>query len=251
MIWGQVKYGKKKFSEGISMKQQLFSTLVCLTLLIFGSSGSHAQEVKPTENEAVFNVVVTSKNGKPRQGEVISLVSRKSKKSFEGTTNPDGKCTLTIPSNDKYDIYYRFFSQQVRYHDIDVPGGDHHMTYTFSMKYDPPKVYTLKNVFFDTGKATLRKESYAALNELAEALKLKPTMVIEIAGHTDNVGTAEANQQLSEGRANAVREYLLRNGIAPNRVIAKGYGESQPVADNSNEDGRQQNRRTEVRIINE
>ncbi len=233
------------------MKFQFPPLLGFIALISFWSVGSHAQEPKPSENESVFNVVVTSKSGKPRQGEIISLIGQKSKKSFQGTTNTDGKCTITIPSNDKYDIYYKYFSQQVRYRDIDVPGGDHLMTYTFSMKYDPPKILTLKNVFFDTGKTTLRKESNAALDELAEVLKLKPALVIEIAGHTDNVGTTEANLVLSAGRANAVRDYLLKNGIAANRVRATGYGESQPVADNSTEDGRQQNRRTEVRIIND
>ncbi|MEI7662347.1 MAG: OmpA family protein [Bacteroidota bacterium] len=227
------------------------SALVFFFLLCFPPPGIKAQEIKPTDNEAVFNVAATSKSGKPRQGEIISLVSQKSKKSYQGITNPEGKCTILIPSGDKYDIYYKYFSQQVRYHDIDVPGGDHRMTYAFSMKYDPPKKFTLKNVFFDTGKAGLRKESNAALDELAEALKLKPSMVIEIAGHTDNAGTAEANQELSAGRAKAVRDYLLLRGIGAGRVIAKGYGETQPVADNSTEDGRQQNRRTEVRIINE
>ncbi len=233
------------------MKFQFPSLLGFFALISLWSFGSYAQEPKTSENESIFNVVVTSKSGKPRQGEIISLISQKSKKSFQGTTNADGKCTITIPSNDKYDIFYKYFSQQVRYRDIDVPGGDHRMTYTFSMKYDPPKILTLKNVFFDTGKTTLRKESNAALDELSEVLKLKPAMVIEIAGHTDNVGTTEANLVLSAGRANAVRDYLLKNGIAATRVRATGYGESQPVADNSTEDGRQQNRRTEVRIIND
>jgi len=233
----------------MKMTKHICYTLVCILLLVVGPGESKGQEVKPSENDAVFNVEVTSKSGKPRQGEVISLVSRKTKKSFPGTTNPEGKCVITIPSNDKYDIYYQYFSQQVRYRDIEVPGGDHRMTFTFTMKYDPPKVYTLKNVFFDTGKSTLRKESNTALNELAEVLKLKPAMVIEIAGHTDNVGTAETNLQLSTGRANAVRNFLLQSGISSSRIVAKGYGETQPVADNSTDEGRQQNRRTEVRII--
>jgi len=233
-----------------TMKLQLRFIFI-LAAWLFLTVGVYAQEVKLSENDAVFNVVVTSKSGKPRQGEVISLNSRKTKKSFLGTTTPDGKCTIIIPSADKYDIYYKYFSQQVRYRDIEVPGGDHRMIYTFTMKYDPPRVFALKNVFFDTGKSTLRKESNTALDELAEALKTKPSMVIEIAGHTDDVGTSESNLQLSEGRANEVRKYLIKSGISPGRVVAKGYGESQAVADNSTEDGRQQNRRTEVRIISD
>ena len=77
------------------------------------------------------------------------------------------------------------------------------------------------------------------------------SLVIEIAGHTDDVGAAEANQTLSEDRANTVRDYLLKKGIALERVTAKGYGDTQPVADNSTAGGKQKNRRTEVRIISE
>ena len=106
-------------------------------------------------------------------------------------------------------------------------------------------------MFFDSGKAILKKESYAALNELYDALKMKPAMVIEIAGHTDNVGSKEANQLLSEQRAVSVRAYLIRKGIAANRIQAKGYGDTEPVAYNDSSEGRQQNRRTEVRIISE
>jgi len=228
----------------------LFPFLAFIAWFIYPPSAG-AQQARPSETEAVFNVVATSKSGKPRQGEIITLTGQKSKKSFTGTTNAEGKCTIVIPSSEKYDIYYKYFSQQVRYRDIEVPGGDHRMTYTFTMKYDPPRQFTLKNVFFDTGKSTLKPESDAALKELAEALKSKPTLVIEIAGHTDNVGTPESNMELSSGRANAVRNYLIKNGIGASRVRAAGYGETQPVADNSTDEGRQQNRRTEVKIISD
>ena len=74
-------------------------------------------------------------------------------------------------------------------------------------------------------------------------------MVIEISGHTDNVGDETGNQRLSESRAKIVRAYLLKNGIDPERVKAVGHGESQPIAPNSTEEGKQKNRRTEVRIL--
>ena len=125
------------------------------------------------------------------------------------------------------------------------------ITSTLTIKIQPPKTYTLKNVFFDTGKATLKKESYKALNDLVKVMELKNTLVIEIAGHTDNVGSYESNIKLSQDRANAVRNYLIKNNISNERIFAKGYGYTQPVADNSTEKGRQQNRRTEVRIIKE
>ena len=87
--------------------------------------------------------------------------------------------------------------------------------------------------------------------DLVEVMKLKKTLVIEIAGHTDNVGSLESNQTLSANRAKSVRNYLIGKGISSSRVTAKGYGETEPVANNMTDEGRQKNRRTEVRIISE
>ena len=218
--------------------------------VIFLSVIAGAQE-KSGSNEAIFNFTVTSKSGKPRQGELIMLKSQKTKRVYKGSTGADGKCSVTIPPSDNYTIYYKLFADTVKYKQIDVPGEDHRVVYTLILKYDPPKTYTLKNVFFETGLSSLKKESFPALNDLVDALKSKPSLNIEIAGHTDNVGNSEANQKLSTDRANAVRDYLIKHGVEPNRVIAKGYGQTQPVADNDSPEGRQQNRRTEVRIISE
>ena len=231
----------------MSLKKSYYISLVVILFAGF----THAQEKTTPGNDAVFNFTVTSKSGNPRQGEVIILKSHKTRKTYTGSTGTDGKCTVTIPLSDSYGVYYKLYGDTVKNRDIDVPGGDHLVTYSFTLKYDPPKVYTLKNVFFETGLSSLRKESFTALNELVAALKAKTNLVIEIAGHTDNVGTSESNQKLSTDRANAVRDYLIKHGIESKRVIAKGYGETQPVASNETPDGRQQNRRTEVRIISE
>jgi OmpA-OmpF porin, OOP family len=99
---------------------------------------------------------------------------------------------------------------------------------------------------FDTGKATIKPDSNAILDDVASALTTAPALRLEVAGHTDNVGTAEANQKLSEDRARAVVAALVARGIAAPRLSAKGYGQSSPVADNRSEDGRAQNRRVEL-----
>jgi outer membrane protein OmpA-like peptidoglycan-associated protein len=106
----------------------------------------------------------------------------------------------------------------------------------------------LNNLFFDFSKATIRPESYPELARLIEVMKNNPKMEIEIAGHTDAVGTADRNRQLSLARATAVAEYLAGNGIATDRVTVKGYGATRPIASNSSDAGRQQNRRVEVVI---
>jgi len=107
----------------------------------------------------------------------------------------------------------------------------------------------LKNIFFDSGKSTIRLESTAELLKLVDLLKKNPTIRIEIAGHTDNIGDEALNQKLSEERAKNVVTFLTTYGIASTRLVAKGYGSSQPVAPNTTEEGRQQNRRTEVKIL--
>jgi len=229
-----------------------FCKLLCLFIAMsLISIKSMAQEKSAPGNDAVFNFTVTSKSGKPRQGELILLKSKKTRKVYQGSTGTDGKCSVTIPPSDAYTIYYKLFADTVKYKEIDVPGEDHKVTYTLTLKYDPPKVYTLKNVFFETGLSAIKKESWPALDELVSAMKSKPALCIEIAGHTDNVGKPDANQKLSEDRANAVRAYLIKHSIEAKRVSAKGYGETQPVADNDTPEGRQQNRRTEVRITSE
>ena len=108
---------------------------------------------------------------------------------------------------------------------------------------------TLKNVFFQTGKYTLLDISIVELDKVVEMMQHHPTLRIELGGHTDNVGNAAANQKLSEQRAKAVYDYLVQHGIAAGRLSYKGYGQTQPVADNSTADGRRQNRRTVFTII--
>ncbi|MCF8297913.1 MAG: OmpA family protein [Saprospiraceae bacterium] len=107
----------------------------------------------------------------------------------------------------------------------------------------------LKNIFFDTGKSTLRKESTSELERLQKLMEDVPTLKIEISGHTDNVGSETMNQGLSEKRAKAVVDYLIGKGIDQARLTYKGFGFAQPIATNDTEEGRQQNRRTEFKIV--
>ena len=111
--------------------------------------------------------------------------------------------------------------------------------------------YTLENVYFDSKKHELLPESYGAFTSLIRAMEVNHRMKIEIAGHTDNVGDEESNLELSQKRQNSLMDYLISRGIASDRLIAKGYGEAQPIASNDTEEGRAKNRRTEVRVIEE
>jgi outer membrane protein OmpA-like peptidoglycan-associated protein len=104
-------------------------------------------------------------------------------------------------------------------------------------------------VFFDENDINLRRESGADLDRLVAFLTINSDIRIEVAGHTDNTGDAEANRAISEQRAQAVKSYLVGNRIDADRIKVSGYGSSQPIADNNSEEGRAMNRRVEVRII--
>ncbi|HTF02956.1 MAG TPA: OmpA family protein, partial [Bacteroidia bacterium] len=105
------------------------------------------------------------------------------------------------------------------------------------------------NVFFDYNKATLKPESFLELDRVVKLLSDNPSMRIELSGHTDNTGTEEYNQKLSEDRAKSCVDYLISKGIKADRLEFKGYGEMKPIDTNESEQGRQNNRRTEFKII--
>jgi outer membrane protein OmpA-like peptidoglycan-associated protein len=105
--------------------------------------------------------------------------------------------------------------------------------------------FVLEGINFRTGSAELTEDSYTKLDEVYEQLDKYNDRKYEIAGHTDNTATDKINIKLSLDRANTVREYLVNRGIAPGRLVAKGYGSSRPKADNKTAAGRSINRRIE------
>lgn len=108
---------------------------------------------------------------------------------------------------------------------------------------------TLENVEFDTNSSTLRQNSYTELKALVALMSESNNIKIGIYGHTDNVGSQEANLKLSNDRAATIYQYLLENGIEKERMIYKGFGENSPIFDNSTEEGREKNRRVEFVIL--
>ncbi len=111
------------------------------------------------------------------------------------------------------------------------------------------KIELKDKVFFDTAKASIKAESHSLLDEAAAVLKAHPEVKkIVIEGHTDNRGGAAKNQKLSEGRAQAVKAYLVGKGVEAGRLDAQGFGQTKPIADNATEKGRDANRRVEFMI---
>lgn len=112
------------------------------------------------------------------------------------------------------------------------------------------KTIELKGVTFEFNKTRLRPDAETILDLATAILAKYPDMQVEVAGHTDNIGSDEYNQKLSEGRAQSVKDYFVAKGIPDTQVSAKGYGESEPRDTNDTEEGRERNRRVELRILN-
>lgn len=231
--------------------RKLFTLLFSCTFFIAG-----AQE-KPVADSASkiapVDVVVTSMKGQPRKGEQILFRGEKTGKLIMGISPATGKFRIQLPPGDTYIVSVKSITDTTKYTKIIIPelAEDEFFTepYWVNIKFDPARSYRLDNVHFDTDKASLRPDSYTQLKELLEYLQRHEEINIEIAGHTDNVGSDAHNLKLSQDRANTIRTYLLSKGIKASRITAKGYGAGQPVADNGTDAGRQQNRRTEVRIL--
>ncbi len=142
-----------------------------------------------------------------------------------------------------------------------LSGGDARVELTISplkklekVRVEETGIVLLEQVFFDTGKATLRPGSPEVLDEVVSAIEqLRPGVggQVEVQGHTDSVGSDEGNLSLSQRRAEAVRTYLVDNGVDPDRLSARGYGEAKPKTTNRTPEGRQANRRVEFVFVSE
>jgi outer membrane protein OmpA-like peptidoglycan-associated protein len=109
----------------------------------------------------------------------------------------------------------------------------------------------LNNLIFSQGKATINPKSYPELDEVAQMMKENQRIIIQLEGHTDNVGSASANMKLSEDRVEAVKKYLTAQGISKNRVKTKAFGGTQPLKNEMTPEARAKNRRVEMRVLEE
>jgi outer membrane protein OmpA-like peptidoglycan-associated protein len=117
------------------------------------------------------------------------------------------------------------------------------------VKVTEKKLELLEKVYFDTSKTTIKPASLPLLDEVAQVLNGNPQVKkVVVEGHTDNTGAADFNTKLSQGRAESVRDYLVKKGVAADRIEAKGFGPTRPIADNKTAKGREANRRVEFVI---
>lgn len=173
------------------------------------------------------------------------------------SSNPeDGSFLLVLPLGKNYG----YFAERSGYfpvsNNLDLRNfqNDTNLTldiilYPIDFLVEKQKKVRLNNIFFDFDKYNLKPESYLELDRVVKILKDNPEFHIHIEGHTDSIGTAEYNLQLSRKRAEEVRNYLVSRGIEPERITIFGYGASMPVASNETEEGRALNRRVEIWFV--
>jgi outer membrane protein OmpA-like peptidoglycan-associated protein/tetratricopeptide (TPR) repeat protein len=210
-------------------------------------------EVKSSKLTLLKGVVSDAQSGKPL-GSSIDLINNEKDQvlaTFKSNSST-GKYLVTLPSGGNYGIAVRQEGYMFHSENFNIPDTLSFQEFVLDVKLKKIEVgnsVVLKNIFFDFDQSNIKAESINELNRLVKLLKDNPKVKVEISSHTDDIGSEDYNQKLSESRCKSVIDYIISKGITANRVIAKGYGETKPIAKNDTEEGRQNNRRTEFKIL--
>jgi len=209
-------------------------------------------DVRPAQTLWIEGIVYDSvtKKGLPSAVELADLATKEVLSRVQ--TDATGHYLITLPVGRDYAFNvnrkgYLFYSDNYSLKDH-IPDS----TYKKDIPLQPLQANAtviLRNIFFDVNKFELKPESFVELDNVVKLMKENPSVRISIIGHTDNTGKPEDNLKLSNNRARSVIEYLRLQGIEANRLSSKGAGEKEPIADNSTEEGRSKNRRTEMKVV--
>ena len=213
-------------------------------------------ESRPTVAICFKGRVSNAKDGQPVASDIrIIDLANGTTVANTSSDSKNGLYIVSLPAGKDYAFHvtangFLFHSQNVERNNEN--GNEQWQPVTVDIALHPIESgerIALRNVFFETGRWEILPESEYELAKVVDLLTKNPTLKIELGGHTDNVGRPEANQRLSEQRAKAVYDYLINKGIPSNRLSYKGYGETQPVATNDTDEGRRENRRTEIKVL--
>ena len=210
------------------------------------------EDLRPAKTLWVKGKVYDAKtnNGLPSSVELIDLATKNVISKLQ--TDEAGNYLVTLPIGKSYAFNvnrkgYLFYSEN--YH---LSADTKDSSFSVDIPLQPIVAnasIVLKNIFFDSKQTALKDESLAELDKVVQLMNDNPKLKVEIRGHTDNVGKPADNLKLSTGRAVSVVNYLSGKGIATPRLTFKGFGETKPIADNSTEEGRAKNRRTELVVV--
>jgi len=205
--------------------------------------------------------VVSCDPSKPLTAATVTITDAGNNTVFTKSLGADGRYSFTLEDYLQVKVKADATGFIGNSNDVALPADmeEEAMTYPdLCLQPEPPKVnetFVVENVYYDFDKADLKPESFPALDEIVRMLNTYSSMEIELSAHTDSKGTDKYNQKLSDARAKSVVAYLVSKGIDPNRLKSKGYGETMPIAPNTNDDGsdnpagREKNRRTEFKVL--
>jgi len=237
-----------------------------------GATAYFSYAAEGTSNEDIYQVALPKKMrplavstisgtlkdsyGLPIDAEIIIEDLETGKVVSELKSNPKtGEFFAVLPDNRKYSYYIKKEDYFPISNNIDLSNNkkvtidENLKLFTVAELTEKGVNLTLENIFFDTNKSTLKKESYAELNRVFALIKTN-NFKIELFGHTDNVGKNDYNLQLSQRRADAVRKYFIKKGISAADISALGKGEVEPIESNDSAEGKAKNRRVEIRFKN-
>lgn len=210
------------------------------------------EDIRPYKTLWVKGQVLDKKTSKglPSAVELIDMATKQIISKVQ--TDEQGNYLITLPVGKDYAFNvnrkgYLFYSDNFF---LSQPSTD--SVYQKNIPLQPIEANAsviLNNIFFDVNKFDIKPESQVELDKIVQLLNDNPTIKIQIAGHTDNVGKPAENLALSNNRAKTVVSYLINKRISPQRLSYKGFGETQPVAGNKTDEGRARNRRTEMKVI--
>lgn len=228
-------------------------------LILFCSISSNAQIVntlKSSEDSVLVNFIITDLDSVPIENARLVVTATDKSIVKEGVSDVSGKYYMLLPEGKSYNmVVYKFRTDFpiVELLTLTVEKGRYSFDQEIRIKLirDYARMFTLDNVYFDVNKSDIKPECTYAIDNLYNTLAMNPNMKIEIAGHTDSDGDAKDNLILSQHRSESVMNYLIKMGLDPKRVQAKGYGEYKPIAPNDSAPNKAMNRRTEIRVLDE
>jgi outer membrane protein OmpA-like peptidoglycan-associated protein len=220
--------------------------------LLFSHYSVGQTTLKPTEYDAVVVFKITDDKMVPEEGAVVRLENLADKTVLIDTADIDGNSEFLLKKGSSHILTVEKLSMKFEFGQFDIPkkDGKFEMEENLQIKVitQYKRTYRL-DVHFAPNRSDLYPAAKKEVDNLLKEMQKNPTMKVEVGGHTDNVGDDKLNMQVSQRRANAIKSYLVEQGVAEKRIVAKGYGETAPVGDNATEDGRNRNRRIEIRMF--
>lgn len=253
---------QQSFAQGVSVKRfnvpQVPTSGTTVASQPVVSQKSVSPTGRPTAQPVDFSVRAVYEKTKADVPAAYEIEAVLAKKSFKGSSKAGQPFNIVLTRTDtlvvKTDAKGYYKTEEILLVSCDTCGSYEHL----AVMEREDSVFTnlklnqairLDNVYFDQSSYILRPESNEQLNKLLKTLNSNPSLQIEIAGHTDNVGDRRLNQSLSENRAKVITNYLANRGIPTSRLQPRGYGDTRPTAPNDSENNKKQNRRVEFVVL--